>query len=39
MSALSAAGKEVTELPGVMPNPTTDKLYEVQRWRVNTTWT
>ncbi|HJE39212.1 MAG: NADH-dependent alcohol dehydrogenase [Candidatus Amulumruptor caecigallinarius] len=28
MSALSAAGKEVTELPGVMPNPTTDKLYE-----------
>lgn len=28
MSALRAAGKEVTELPGVMPNPTTDKLRE-----------
>ncbi|MCS2239618.1 iron-containing alcohol dehydrogenase [Phocaeicola dorei] len=28
MSALRAAGKEVVELPGVMPNPTTDKLYE-----------
>ncbi|MCP9612959.1 iron-containing alcohol dehydrogenase [Coprobacter tertius] len=28
MSVLRAAGKEVIELPGVMPNPTTDKLYE-----------
>ena len=28
ISALHAAGKEVIELPGVMPNPTTDKLYE-----------
>lgn len=28
MSALLATGKEVLELPGVMPNPTTDKLYE-----------
>lgn len=31
MSALRAAGKEVTELPGVMPNPTTDKLREGAR--------
>lgn len=28
MSALRHAGKEVVELSGVMPNPTTDKLYE-----------
>lgn len=28
MSVLRAAGKEVIELPGVMPNPTTDKLNE-----------
>lgn len=28
VSALHNAGKEVIELPGVMPNPTTDKLYE-----------
>lgn len=28
MSALRTAGKEVTELSGVMPNPTKDKLYE-----------
>lgn len=28
MSALRQAGKEVIELPGVMPNPTTEKLYE-----------
>lgn len=28
MAVLRMAGKEVTELPGVMPNPTTDKLYE-----------
>lgn len=27
-TALRAAGKEVIELSGVMPNPTTDKLYE-----------
>lgn len=27
-AALRAAGKEVVELPGVMPNPTTEKLYE-----------
>lgn len=27
-AALRAAGKEVIELPGVMPNPTTEKLYE-----------
>lgn len=31
MSALRTAGKEVTELPGVMPNPTTDKLREGAR--------
>lgn len=31
LSALRAAGKEVTELPGVMPNPTTDKLREGAR--------
>ena len=31
MSALREAGKEVLELPGVMPNPTTDKLYEGAR--------
>ena len=28
VSALRAAGKKVIELPGVMPNPTTDKLNE-----------
>lgn len=28
IAALRAAGKEVIELPGVMPNPTTEKLYE-----------
>ncbi len=28
LSVLRAAGKEVIELPGVMPNPTTDKLNE-----------
>jgi len=28
ISALRTAGKEVIELSGVMPNPTTDKLYE-----------
>lgn len=28
LSALRAAGKEVIELSGVMPNPTTEKLYE-----------
>lgn len=28
ISALHTAGKEVIELSGVMPNPTTDKLYE-----------
>lgn len=28
MSVLRAVGKEVIELPGVMPNPTTDKLNE-----------
>lgn len=28
VSALRAAGKKVVELPGVMPNPTTDKLNE-----------
>lgn len=28
MSSLRQAGKEVIELPGVMPNPTTEKLYE-----------
>ncbi|MCM1373423.1 MAG: iron-containing alcohol dehydrogenase [Bacteroides sp.] len=28
MATLHAAGKEVIELSGVMPNPTTDKLYE-----------
>lgn len=28
MAALEAAGKEVIELPGVMPNPTVDKLNE-----------
>lgn len=28
MAVLRMAGKEVTELPNVMPNPTTDKLYE-----------
>ncbi len=28
ISALRAAGKEVVELPGVMPNPTVDKLIE-----------
>lgn len=27
-AALRATGKEVIELPGVMPNPTTEKLYE-----------
>ncbi|CCX47277.1 putative NADH-dependent butanol dehydrogenase A [Bacteroides sp. CAG:927] len=27
-SILQAAGKDVIEFPGVMPNPTTDKLYE-----------
>lgn len=27
-AALRAAGKEVIEVPGVMPNPTTEKLYE-----------
>lgn len=27
-AALRAVGKEVIELPGVMPNPTTEKLYE-----------
>ena len=31
VSALREAGKEVFELPGVMPNPTTDKLYEGAR--------
>ncbi len=31
MSALREAGKEVLELPGVMPNPTTDKLYDGAR--------
>lgn len=31
VSALREAGKEVLELPGVMPNPTTDKLYEGAR--------
>lgn len=31
LSVLRAAGKEVTELPGVMPNPTTDKLREGAR--------
>ena len=28
IAALAAAGKEVVELPGVMPNPTVDKLIE-----------
>ncbi len=28
MDTLSKLGKEVTELPGVMPNPTLDKLHE-----------
>ncbi|MBD5263860.1 MAG: iron-containing alcohol dehydrogenase [Bacteroides sp.] len=28
LAALTAAGKEVVELPGVMPNPTVDKLIE-----------
>lgn len=28
MSVLNSIGKEVIELPGVMPNPTTDKLNE-----------
>ena len=28
ITALTAAGKEVVELPGVMPNPTVDKLIE-----------
>lgn len=28
VSALHSTGKEIIELPGVMPNPTTDKLYE-----------
>lgn len=28
MAALKASGKEVVELPGVMPNPTVDKLNE-----------
>lgn len=28
MAALRTTGKEVVELPGVMPNPTTEKLYE-----------
>ena len=28
IAALTAAGKEVVELPGVMPNPTVDKLIE-----------
>ena len=28
IAALTAAGKEVVELPGVMPNPTVDKLSE-----------
>ena len=28
VAALAAAGKEVVELPGVMPNPTVDKLIE-----------
>lgn len=28
LSALHASGKEIIELPGVMPNPTTDKLLE-----------
>lgn len=28
LSALKAAGKTVVELPGVMPNPTVEKLYE-----------
>ncbi len=31
VAALSAAGKEVVELPGVMPNPTVDKLEEGRR--------
>ncbi len=28
VAILKAAGKEVFEDPGVMPNPTVDKLYE-----------
>lgn len=31
MAALTASGKEVVELPGVMPNPTVDKLDEGRR--------
>ncbi|MDE6390812.1 MAG: iron-containing alcohol dehydrogenase [Duncaniella sp.] len=31
MAALKASGKEVVELPGVMPNPTVDKLNEGRR--------
>ena len=32
IAALTAAGKEVVELPGVMPNPTVDKL--IEGWKV-----
>jgi len=28
VAILKACGKEITEDPGVMPNPTVDKLYE-----------
>ncbi len=31
MAALKAAGKDVVELPGVMPNPTVEKLIEGSR--------
>lgn len=31
MSALRSSGKEVVELPGIMPNPTVDKLNEGRR--------
>lgn len=35
IAALDAAGKEVVELPGVMPNPTVEKLQEgVRRYRI-----
>ena len=39
IAILKTCGKEVFEVPGVMPNPTVEKLYEGCRWPGKTMWT
>ena len=39
IAILKTCGKEVFEVPGDMPNPTVEKLYEGCRWPGKTMWT